>query len=200
MRGFQELAKAYDFLLNRALADLQKLFNNEYLETLTIEGCEMHEHLLGITPNSTDSVADRVLRIKGYYASDLPYTENKLYSVLKTMCGADGFELYVGQADQYITIGVKVNSLNLVANVREIAERMKPSNLGLTVRIMYNVHHRFLAYTHADLGKYTHKYLRQGSIFLQDYGTYGKIAKYRHSDFRELSHLDIFAENFSKEA
>lgn len=192
IREFKEIAKAYDYLLNQAAADIQKVFDNEFLETLDAGGCLMHEHILGITANTLDSIEDRRNRIKGYYASDLPYTEKKLDRVLRTMCGKDGFTMIVDSPEYQVDIQIRLNSMNLVTNVYEIARKMIPANMVLNVNIIYNVHQRFLGFCHADLAYYTHRQLRMDKIFQQQYNFHGSVGRNRHRELCSYTHMQIF--------
>lgn len=195
IREFKEIAKAYDYLLSQVAADMQKVFNNEFLETLDVDGCLMHERILGITANTLDSVEDRRNRIKGYYASDLPYTEKKLDSALHTMCGKDGFTMIVDEPDYQVDIQIRLNSMNLVANVYEIARKMIPANMILHVNIIYNVHQRFLSFSHADLTNYTHRQLRMDKIFQQQYNFHGSVGRNRHAGLSSYTHMQIFQDS-----
>ena len=56
MRDFQEIAKAYDYLLMQAMDNMQKVFKNQFLNTLDEDGCAMHEQILGIGANPVDTL------------------------------------------------------------------------------------------------------------------------------------------------
>lgn len=137
MREFQEIAKAYDYLLRRALADLERVFNNQFLKRLDEDGCAMHEAVLGIIPGVRDNLEDRRRRIQGYYASDLPYTENKLNAVLAVMCGAGNFDLEVDGRAYQMTVRVIDRDILLARNVHRIISYMKPANILLKLYEVY---------------------------------------------------------------
>lgn len=192
MRDFQEIAKAYDYLLMQAMDNMQKVFKNQFLNTLDEDGCAMHEQILGIGANPVDTLEDRRRRIRGYYASDLPYTENKLRQVLSAMCEKNGFEMIVDEKKYQVDIQIRLNSVNMVNNVREIARKMIPANMVVNVNIIYNIHQRFQIFTHADLSKYTHEQLRSDKIFQAQYNFHGSIGRMRHSELAAFTHQQIF--------
>lgn len=199
MREFQEITKAYDYLLQRAFTDLERVFNNQFLEKLEETGCIMHETVLGITPDVTDTLDDRKRRIRGYYASDLPYTENKLTAVLAAMCGRDGFEILVNAEEYHVDVMVKLNSVSLVRNVSDVVKQMVPANMTVDIRIIYNIHQRFLAFAQRNLGEYTHTQLRTDKIFQNQYIFYGAVGRYRHSSLEAYTHISIFQDDMEGE-
>ncbi len=137
MREFQEIAKANDYLLRRTLVDLERVFNNQFLERLDEDGCAMHEAILGIIPGVRDNLDDRRRRIRGYYASDLPYTENKLNAVLAVMCGTHNFDLEVDGRAYQMTVRVIDRDILLARNVHRIISYMKPANILLKLYEVY---------------------------------------------------------------
>ncbi len=137
MREFQEIAKANDYLLRRTLVDLERVFNNQFLERLDEDGCAMHEAILGIIPGVRDNLDDRRRRIRGYYASDLPYTENKLNAVLAVMCGTHNFDLEVDGAAYQITVRVIDRDILLARNIHRVVSFMKPANILLKLYEVY---------------------------------------------------------------
>lgn len=192
MAEFREIAKAYDYLLQQAFDSLQKVLNNEFLETLDEDGCEMQERILGITVNVMDTIEERRRRIRGYYASDLPYTENKVKQVLTAMCGQDGFEMIVNSAIYQVDIQIRLNSMNLVNNVREITRKMIPANMVVNVNIIYNIHQSFISFSHANLTKYTHRQIREDKIFQMQYNFHGAIGRNKHAALTTYTHQQLF--------
>lgn len=168
MDAFKEVAKAYDYLLKIAADDISIVLDNQFLDTLTEEGVALRERILGIVPGPTDSLEERRQRIKGYYASDLPYTENKLDDVLSAMCGPDNYSLDVDGSTYSIVVKIKLNAINLVNNVYDVLYRMKPSNMMLTVILMYNRHEILALYPHCVLAFYTQGELRNKVLEMND--------------------------------
>ena len=50
----------------QAMDNMQKVFKNQFLNTLDEDGCAMHEQILGIGANPVDTLEDRRRRIRGY--------------------------------------------------------------------------------------------------------------------------------------
>lgn len=163
---YKEIVRIYDLYLNKLWADvMQPLYDNQFLDTLNENGCEIHEKNLGITANLTDSLSDRRSRIKGYYASDRPYTLNKLREVLTSMCGEDGYKLSMDLSELTLSVGVGLGSSGMLSNVAEVVRKMVPANVVINVYLQYNTHRAFKKYTHGQLKTYTHGQLKADERF-----------------------------------
>ncbi len=162
------VAKVYDDNLSKLWGVFDGIYANKFLDSLDAYGCERHEKILGIVPEAGDTLVDRRRRIKGYYSSNLPYTVPKLKEVLNSMCGVDRYELYIDRELGIVTVGVKLESRNLVGNVAEIVRRMIPADMMMEVFLEYNQNYAFKKYTHGELKKYTHYQLRNNVQFQEE--------------------------------
>lgn len=146
--------------------------NSMYISTMTADDCAAVEEMLGITPNVADTLDDRRRRIKGYYASSLPYTQNKLVEVLNVLCGSsNGYTLMVSPSTYTISVGVKLANVRLYDNVAEIVGRMVPANIIRNVFVVFNRHRQLHRYTHGELAAYTHEQLRSDPALQEDSDT-----------------------------
>ena len=89
MTEWQEICKAYDYLLDKAFKELDEIYINQFMDSLTDIGCLIWERLLGIATEEGESIEDRRQAIKSYFTGDLPYTENKLREVLGKLAGPE---------------------------------------------------------------------------------------------------------------
>lgn len=87
MKEFKEISKAADIEIKRLWGALKSVLDNRYLTSMDAEECSELETMLGIVPLPDDTLEDRVRRVKGYFVSNLPYTQNKLIEVLNVLCG-----------------------------------------------------------------------------------------------------------------
>lgn len=188
MREFKELAGSYDKSLQPLWKVFDSIYKNRFFDTLDEEGCARHEKFLGISANPIDELDDRRRRIKGYYTSNLPYTEKKMNEVLTAMCGEDGYDLVIDKRLKTITVNIKLNSISLVNNVEELMKRMRPCDMVLAVEIIYNIHARFRTMTHEAMGGYTHEQLRSSKIFMKDFNMHCTLARYTHEQLSGYTH------------
>ena len=136
MTEWQEICKAYDYLLDKAFKELDEIYANQFMDSLTDIGCLIWERLLGIATEEGESIKARKQAIKSYFTGDLPYTENKLREVLGKLAGPEAVTLKVTQSIYEIKIDLTVNAPSTVANVQDIVYKMRPSNM--VVRICFH--------------------------------------------------------------
>ncbi len=137
MKTWQEICKAYDYLLSKTMDHVGEVYANIFLDSLTEVGCLIWEKLLGITVSDGETVEERKQAIKSYFAGDLPYTENKLRETLKSLAGADTVTLTVSQSIYEIKIDLTINTPAIVSNVQDIVYKMRPCNMIVRICIHY---------------------------------------------------------------
>lgn len=165
IREYQEIEKKYDHNIVTAISQLNRIEQNRFLDGLDEYGCERNEQILGIIPDPSDTLEGRRRRIRGYYASNKPYTIKKLREVLGAMCGENGYILTVDTENYIVKVAIKLESRRLVDNADELVRRMVPANLIVDVYLLYNQNISFKKYTHGELKKYTHYQLRNNLEF-----------------------------------
>lgn len=138
MPEWQEICKAYDYLLSKAFADVDEIYANQFLDSLTEIGCLIWERLLGITVTEDETLEERRQAIKSYFIGDLPYTENKLREVLESLAGPDNVKLTVTQSIFELKVDLTINAPNVIGNVEDIVYKMRPSNMIVRICIRYD--------------------------------------------------------------
>jgi len=188
---FEEISKAYDAVINSLWTDMGVVFDNNFFDTMDADECSRREQMLGIVPNPLDTLNDRRRRIKGYSASNLPYTEKKMHDVLSAMCGQEGYELVIDKSAKTLFVGIKLNSVQMVDNARELMRNMAPADMSVTAQILYNIHSQYRSMTHEEMGAYTHHQLRTDASLMQTTNMYSDVAKHKHSELTAHTHKDI---------
>ena len=161
MREWQEICKAYDYLLKEAFQTLEDLHANMSIYTLTEDGCSMWERILGIKAKKSDTLEERRYRVQAYWAQELPYTVPKLNEMLKSLCGNDGYSIAIDNNNYRATIMLKLFNEKNYANVVSLLGQALPANLECTVLVMFNTHDVLAAFTHEHLAGKTHEQLRR---------------------------------------
>lgn len=152
IKEFQEIDKAVDIEIEKLWDALKTVLNNRYLSLMDQSECLELENMLNIQALPSDTLEDRVRRIKGYFVSNLPYTQNKLIEVLNVLCGGeDNYILLVEPKNYTIHIGLKLAVVRLVDNVREIVSNMVPANMIWDVYVVFNRWQRFKTVTWGTL-------------------------------------------------
>ncbi len=191
IKEFEEISKAYDATIGTLWTDMGVVFDNNFFDTMDAEECSRREKMLGIVSNPLDTLDDRRRRIKGYSASNLPYTKKKMDDVLMAMCGEDGYELVIDKSQKTVFVGIKLDSVQMAANAKELIRAMAPATMSVTAQILYNIHSQYRSMTYEEMGAYTHYQLRTDASLMQTTNMYVDVAKHRHSELTAHTHKDI---------
>ena len=143
IREFQEYGAVGDIELDRIWAAIAQELKDYYAGTMSEAECAARERMLGIQIMPGETLESRRRRLRGYYVSGLPYTEKKLEDVLTALCGGKDFTLTVARDRYEATIELRLSARGLQENVTEIARKMLPANMSLSVTILFNRWQRF---------------------------------------------------------
>lgn len=138
MTEWQEICKAYDYLLAKVFANVDEIQANQFLASLTEIGCLIWEKLLGISVTEGETIEERRQAIISYFAGDLPYTENKLRETLENLAGSENVKLTVIQSVYEIKVDLTISTSSVVQNVQDIVYKMRPSNMVVRICINYD--------------------------------------------------------------
>ena len=155
-KEFKEISKRENKVLTDSWTDSNSVFLDQFIETLTENGCKRWEKILGIQPKGTDTLQVRRFRIKSRINEDLPYTWRSLENVLNSLCGKESYAMTLYN-DEY-------RLKKLFDEVESTVKRMIPANLILEVELRYNQHLHLKAFTHEYLKAYTHDGLREEAL------------------------------------
>ena len=160
-REFKEIAEIENTILTDCWSSSNNVFLDQFIETLTDNGCKRWEKILNIQPKGTDTLEVRRFRIKSRINEDLPYTYNALVNVLNSLCGEGQYTINLYNNEYRLKILIELTAKKLFDEVESTVKRMIPANLILEVDLRYNQHKTLAKYTHKQLSKYTHKELRE---------------------------------------
>lgn len=134
---FQRISKVYDKYLRLIWQTFDKEELNRFLATMGEDECSKWESLLQIVPLPSDTLEDRLNRIRGYHISDLPYTPNKLDEVLKVVCGAGNYTISINAEKFLIDCGIKLVSVSMITVVGDMIRKRIPANMSVNVYVLY---------------------------------------------------------------
>ncbi len=194
IKEYIRLTAGVDSELSKVWDEIDLITRNMYLDTMDADTCLRWEHFLNITASPIDTLDDRRGRIKGYFVSNLPYTEKKMNEVLTTMCGADGYELVIDPKLGTIDIFIMLSNARLIDNTYDVIRNMAPADMILSARIIYNTHSIFRVFTHEELKKYTHYQLRNDKTFQHNHTRHIKLGKYKNEELKAYTHEQLFEE------
>lgn len=160
-REFKEIAEIENTILTDCWSSSNNVFLDQFIETLTENGCKRWEKILNIQPKGTDTLEVRRFRIKSRINEDLPYTYKALVNVLNSLCGEGQYTINLYNNEYRLKILIELTVKKLFDEVESTVKRMIPANLILEVDLRYNQHKTLSKYTHKQLSKYTHIELRE---------------------------------------
>ncbi len=109
---------------------LDRVLQNEFIETADEYGISRFEKILNIMPSTEDTLESRRARVKSKWFNKIPYTIRVLLQKLKILCGNADFTL-THNFDSGYTIKLET-TLEMFGQVREmerIIESIVPSNI-----------------------------------------------------------------------
>jgi hypothetical protein len=159
VREIQELYRVVRPELELVYLESKRSLDECFVLSAEGYGLERMESMLGITPYTDDSVEDRRLRILTKLNGDTPYTFERLYEKLKTLCGEDN--VYMAYSKDIYTLDVQISLIakRQFETVKEMLLEIVPCNISLRCLLMYNTHRTLSAFTHKTLSVYTHRQL-----------------------------------------
>ena len=180
-REFKVLSEVESQILTKAWSDANNVLLDQFIETLTENGCRRWERILAIAPKGTDSLEVRQFRIKARLNEELPYTWRALVNVLDNLCGKGMYEITLYNNEYRLKILIELTVKKMFDEVKETVKRMIPANLILDVELRYNQHSLFLSVIHRRMSPYTHRELREEVIdFSREFRLHADFAGYMH--------------------
>lgn len=153
-------AKAVEPELAQLWEAAENAYNDQFLYTMTENGIKRWEKMLNISPMGTDSLEDRRFRIINRVNAQLPYSYRMIESHLTQMCGADGYKMTYDKNTWVLEIRLALTSKKQFSEVQSMVAEMIPTNIILSVDLLYNTHEILGQFTHEQLAQYTHDQLR----------------------------------------
>ena len=160
-REFKEIAEIENTILTDCWSSSNNVFLDQFIETLTDNGCKRWEKILNIQPKGTDTLEVRRFRIKSRINEDLPYTYNALLNALDNLCGKGQYEVTLYNNEYRLKVLIELTVKKLFDEVESTVKRMIPANMILEVSLRYNQYLHFKKYTYGQLSVYTNKQLRE---------------------------------------
>ena len=137
-REFKAIAQTENPELYLLWTASDNAFNDQFVDTLTVNGCERWERMLSIQPMGTDTLEERRFRIKARLNENLPYTMRMLKNSLSALCGADGYSLTLYAGEYRLKILVELTVKKMFAEAEKMVKRMIPANMIIDISLRYN--------------------------------------------------------------
>lgn len=160
LREFKALANTVDPELNLLWEEVEKTFNDQFIEDASEDGVKRYEAMLNIVPRATETLEDRKFTILTQFNEQLPYTHKSLLQRLNTLCGEDGYTLEITTLDYTVKVRIELVVKNQYDTVEDLLERLVPLNMIIDLDLRYNTYDKLSAFTYNQLSAYTYDDLR----------------------------------------
>lgn len=140
---------------------IEKMFNNNFVESTDEEGIAHYEEIYRVLPQEGATLEDRRFAVLSAMNIELPYTYRRLEQMLSLLCGVDGYELHLDHEAYAIEIKVALTAKNNQAKISELMYDYLPANLVYSVTLLFNQHQMLAGYTHAALAALSHSEIRE---------------------------------------
>lgn len=161
IKEMQAHAVAENPELKKLWDSIEDVWNDQYLHTMTENGCERWEKMLKIIPLSTDTLQDRRNRIITRLNTNNVYTYPSLIEKMTSMLGQDGYFMDLNVMEFVLWVRIALTQKSQYYEILRFLKEIIPQNLILDYDLFWNRHMDLAPYTYAQLAKGTHRELRE---------------------------------------
>lgn len=140
----------------------ESMFDNNFIETLTVEGCERWENSLEL-PHSNLTLEERRNQILGRFAEQRPYTMRSLKNQLTAICGEEGYTCEMDEDEYILTVRVKMHMNGKYNAVKTLLDRVVPANVLIDASLLYNTWGQLSGKTWGELSAYTWQEVKENT-------------------------------------
>lgn len=110
---------------------IRLVLSNQFIKTLSAEGCERWENILHITPLSNDTLDIRRKRILEKFNAHLPYTKRSVQTKLDAIYGEGNVILSIDYEHYTVNFDIKPNTLQYCSEIIRWSRIIMPANMML---------------------------------------------------------------------
>lgn len=133
-----------------------KLIDNRFFETCDTDGIARFEKMIGITPLDTDTLEDRIFRVKTKWNKELPYNYRYLIEQLESLVGAS-YDVDLDTANLTVTVRIGVGTNSMYDSVAEMLDGTLPCNIVWVLIQLYNTYNGLHKHSYSKLLNYTYE-------------------------------------------
>ena len=164
VREFQVLAALENTEMEKAWETSGMVWQNQFLASLTDEGCHRWEKMLKIQPKLSDSLEARRFRIQSRINENLPCTYRFLLQFLEALCGPGNYKVVLQPGSYMLSVFLALEVKELLGEVQILLRRMVPVNLVLRVLLLYKQWQNYSSMRWQEVQGYTWQEMREEKI------------------------------------
>ncbi len=187
VKEYKEIKKIMEVAnpeIESVVGEIERLFENQFIDSTDEVGIKRFESMMGINGSSEYELEDRQARVIARWNEDIPYTYIALKRQMDRLCGKDGYVMNLFYNEYRLEIYIRIVAKEMFNDVVELLKRVTPCNIDTRVYILHNKHETFEPFKRREVGKFTHRELKEEFI-ARNYYLYRNI-EHEVSRFAEL--------------
>lgn len=156
-REIKEICSSEDIEISNLNLCKDKIQKELFIETASEYGLKRVENILGIIASGDESIDYRKFRIK----SKLINTGYSLIEMLDSLIPNGEYTLTFDVNTLTLTLRIPLTNEMYINSVSEMLEKNVPMNIAISCSVLYSSHKQVGQYTHAQLGYYSHKFIKE---------------------------------------
>ena len=193
---FEKIADAENPEINNLWAAHKDVLDNQFIKTLTEEGCKRWENILNIVPMGTDTLDDRRFRILARINADLPFTFRQLENMLYALCG-DDYTCELINNDYKLVVRLALGVRRQYDEVSSLLKKVVPANLLIDLDLLWNQYLLLEPFIHEDLEPYTHEELREENLTTSIRNKYSNFTTLTYQELASHNHRELRKEEIN---
>lgn len=193
---FEKIADTENPEINNLWAAHKGVLDNQFIKTLTEEGCERWENILNIVPMGTDTLEGRRFRILARINADLPFTFRQLENMLYALCG-DDYTCELINNDYKLVIRLALGVRRQYDEVSSLLKKVVPANLLIDLDLLWNQYLLLEPFIHEDLEPYTHEELREENLTTSIRNKYSNFTTLTYQELASHNHRELRKEEIN---
>ena len=193
---FEKIADAENPEINNLWVAHKKVLDNQFIKTLTEEGCARWENILNIVPMGTDTLEDRRFRILARINADLPFTFRQLENMLYALCG-DDYTCELVNNDYKLVVRLALGVRRQYDEVSSLLKKVVPANLLIDLDLLWNQYLLLEPFIHEDLEPYTHEELREENLTTSIRNKYSNFTTLTYQELASHNHRELRKEEIN---
>lgn len=193
---FEKIADAENPEINNLWTAHKDVLDNQFIKTLTEEGCKRWENILNIVPMGTDTLDDRRFRILARINADLPFTFRQLENMLYALCG-DDYTCELINNDYKLVVRLALGVRRQYDEVSSLLKKVVPANLLIDLDLLWNQYLLLEPFIHEDLEPYTHEELREENLTTSIRNKYSNFTTLTYQELASHNHRELRKEEIN---
>ena len=165
VKEFQEISNAEDPEILNLQNEITNLLDDQFIQDATEKGIARREKMLNIQPFADDTLASRRFRVGVKWDNQLPYSYKQLDQRLIDLVGEDGYTINLNHGAYTMIVRISLGVKRMLQDADLMVRNMAPSNLIITVDLLYNRYDDLAYFTYDELALKTYDQLRNEVLY-----------------------------------